>query len=206
MAVGVGLGERRWASSPSAQLKRPSTPRPVLGSHRRSPATIGWRWVAIAFSFIAFALFTVAVPIAASASAASVVPHRAVDPVLTVLKAGAPAGGTVTSAPAGIACGATCSHNFGIGTLLILHAQPDGASKFTGWSGGCTVVDPITGDCEVRLIISPVTVTATFALLPPPTHLLTVAKAGAPADGTVTRRARGHRLRRYVLSRLHRRD
>ena len=186
-----GGGRSRRAAlglEPVNSAKTSLDARPVLASHRRSPATIGWRWVAIAFSFIAFALFTVAVPIAASASAASVVPHRAVDPVLTVHKVGAPADGTVTSlAPyTGIDCGLTCSHNFGFGTVLTLHAQPDGGSEFTGWSAGCTVVDPITGDCQVLLTIVPVTVTATFALLPPPTHLLTVDKAGTPADGTVT--------------------
>ncbi len=50
------------------------------------------------------------------------------------------------------------------------------------------------------------TVTATFALLPPPTHELTVAKAGTPADGTVTSAAHRYRLRSDVLSRLRRRE
>ncbi len=50
------------------------------------------------------------------------------------------------------------------------------------------------------------TVTATFALLPPPTHELTVAKAGTPADGTVTSAPAGIDCGVDVLSRLHRRD
>ena len=65
---------------------------------------------------------------------------------------------------------------------MALNALPDQASEFTGWSGsGCSG----TGPCEVTMSAAH-TVTATFALLPPPTHLLTVAKAGTPADGTVT--------------------
>ena len=103
---------------------------------------------------------------------------------LTVAKAGAPADGTVTSvAPhTGIDCGPTCSHEFPAGSDVTLNALPDQASEFTGWSGsGCSG----TGPCEVTMSAAH-TVTATFALLPPPTHELTVAKAGAPADGTVT--------------------
>jgi hypothetical protein len=43
--------------------------------------------------------------------------------------------GTVTSSPAGIDCGATCSANFNAGTVVTLTASNPG-STFAGWSGG----------------------------------------------------------------------
>ncbi|MEP7060303.1 MAG: hypothetical protein ABI828_06185, partial [Actinomycetota bacterium] len=44
--------------------------------------------------------------------------------------------GSVTSAPAGIDCGATCSASFADGTSLTLTATADAGSTFRGWSGG----------------------------------------------------------------------
>ncbi|MCC6196638.1 MAG: IPTL-CTERM sorting domain-containing protein [Burkholderiales bacterium] len=46
--------------------------------------------------------------------------------------------GTVTSAPAGIDCGAECSKAFGIGTQVTLSAVPAAGAAFAGWSGACT--------------------------------------------------------------------
>ena len=48
-------------------------------------------------------------------------------------------GGNVTSAPAGIDCGTTCSHTFSSGTSVTLTAAASAGSTFAGWSGGgCT--------------------------------------------------------------------
>ena len=47
-------------------------------------------------------------------------------------------GGTVSSAPAGINCGATCSFLFPSGSNITLTATPDGTSSFTGWSGAAS--------------------------------------------------------------------
>jgi hypothetical protein len=55
--------------------------------------------------------------------------------------------GTVASAPAGIACGATCIGSFAHGTALTLAATPDANSVFVGWSGGCAGA----GDCVTTL-------------------------------------------------------
>ncbi|GEM_PF-5319173 len=46
--------------------------------------------------------------------------------------------GTISSSDGKIKCGTTCSGNYGSGTMVILIAQPDVNSQFTGWSGACT--------------------------------------------------------------------
>ena len=50
--------------------------------------------------------------------------------------------GTVTSAPAGISCGLTCSASFASGTTVTLTANPSGGSTFTGWTGACSGTAP----------------------------------------------------------------
>jgi hypothetical protein len=75
---------------------------------------------------------------------------------LTVSKAGT-GGGNVTSSPAGITCGTTCSATYPYSTAVILTAAPATGSTFTGWSGACTG----TSSCSVTLT-SAATVTATF--------------------------------------------
>lgn len=76
---------------------------------------------------------------------------------LTVSKAGAGTG-TVTSTPAGISCGTTCSASYAYGTAVTLKATPATGSTFGGWSGGgCSG----TGACTVALSAA-TTVTATF--------------------------------------------
>jgi hypothetical protein len=97
---------------------------------------------------------------------------------LTVNRAG---GGTgiVTSAPAGINCGATCSADYAGGTVVTLTATPSGGSTFAGWTGGCTG----TGTCVVTLNAN-TTLTATFNTVPPTvTFSLTMSGTGT---GTVT--------------------
>ena len=56
---------------------------------------------------------------------------------LSVTKAGTGTG-TVTSAPAGIDCGATCAASYTIGTSVTLSATAATNSDFAGWSGTCT--------------------------------------------------------------------
>lgn len=65
--------------------------------------------------------------------------------------------GTVTSVPAGISCGTTCSNYFTAGTQLNLTATPSTGSVFTGWSGVCSG----TGTCTVNMDANK-TVSATF--------------------------------------------
>lgn len=89
-------------------------------------------------------------------------------------------GGTITSAPAGISCGATCSANFAYGTIVTLTAVSNNNSTFAGWSGACSG----SGACAVTMT-SAHAVTATFELLPQTPQTLTVQRIGG-GSGTVT--------------------
>jgi hypothetical protein len=74
---------------------------------------------------------------------------------LTVTKTGN-GSGTVTSSPAGINCGNTCSSKFLDGTEVVLTANPATGSSFSGWSGDCDVNGEVT-------MTSNKTCTATFS-------------------------------------------
>lgn len=93
---------------------------------------------------------------------------------LDVARAGR-GGGAVTSVPAGVECGETCSAAFDGGATVTLTATPDGDSVFGGWSGACAG----TGACTVTMSEAR-RVTATF--LP----LLPVDVTIAGAAGSVT--------------------
>jgi uncharacterized repeat protein (TIGR01451 family) len=124
----------------------------------------------------------------ADAAGFSVVPTGDTAPVtvtapvthtLTSSKGGS-GSGSVTSSPAGISCGATCSASFNDGTMVTLTASADAGSTFTGWSGGgCSG----TGTCVVTLNAD-TTVTATFTAQVV-NHTLTVSRAGS-GTGSVT--------------------
>jgi hypothetical protein len=99
---------------------------------------------------------------------------------ITVTKDGM-GGGGVTSLPAGIDCGGTCSAAFPEDQRVELEPLPDAGSGFAGWSG-----DP---DCSDGIVLPDAdkTCNATFDLLPPPpaTHTLQVSVVPA-GSGTVT--------------------
>jgi len=96
---------------------------------------------------------------------------------LTVAKAGT-GSGTVTSSPAGISCGATCSDVVSHGTTVTLTAAPATGSTFTGWTGGgCTG----TGTCTV-VMTAATSVTAAFTLN---TYALTVTLGAGTGSGSV---------------------
>ncbi len=97
---------------------------------------------------------------------------------LTVTRAGS-GSGVVTSSPAGINCGATCSATYGWGALVTLTASPQVGSQFAGWSGACTGSAPT---CTVSMTTSR-SVTATFALASYP---LTVTRTGAGSGVVVS--------------------
>src|SRR5260370_16773976 len=60
--------------------------------------------------------------------------------------------GTVTSNPAGINCGATCTASYNSGTVVTLTAAPAGGSPFAGWRGGACSG---TGSCLVTTTAAP---------------------------------------------------
>ncbi len=96
---------------------------------------------------------------------------------LIVAKSGT-GNGTVSSAPAGINCGADCSENYSSSTSVILDASPAAGSAFTGWSGACTNT---TGTCTVTMDASK-NVTATFTDTTPPV----VSASGSPSSPTAS--------------------
>jgi len=84
--------------------------------------------------------------------------------------------GTVTSNPAGINCGSTCSASYSSGTIITLTATPASGSTFGGWTGCTNGVVTLTANS---------TCTATFNPAAPQTYTLTIAKSGS-GTGTVT--------------------
>lgn len=99
----------------------------------------------------------------ASTSTVTVTVGTSATETLTVGESGDGAG-TVTSSPAGISCGATCSHAYAQGTAVTLTATAASGSTFAGWSGDCAGTAP-----TCRLTMSAAhSATATFAANPPP--------------------------------------
>lgn len=88
--------------------------------------------------------------------------------------------GSVSSGPAGISCGATCSAPYDSGTMVTLTATPAGNSLFGGWSGGgCGG----TGTCVVT-VTAATNVTATFTAKTAPDA--PVILSAAPGNAQVT--------------------
>jgi ELWxxDGT repeat protein/uncharacterized repeat protein (TIGR03803 family) len=97
-------------------------------------------------------------------------------PSLTAALAG-PGSGTVTSMPAGIDCGSTCSHEFDYGTIVELVAAADAGATFAGWSGDCSGLTTCTVTMDQEHSVN-----ATFNTA---TTLVTVMAVGEGA-GTVS--------------------
>ena len=94
---------------------------------------------------------------------------------LTINNAG---GGTVSSDPAGIDCGTTCTASFNSGTVVTLTAAPAEGYEFSEWKGACTG----NGGCQVTMD-KVRSVTAAFKAIPVNTFNLTINNAGG---GTVS--------------------
>jgi hypothetical protein len=146
----------------------PSAPFSITGgtcTNNQTLATQGSCSLIIRFAPTAYGVFTSSFSIPSDDPAQPIV---TVDPVngtspdhftLTVSKSGT-GNGTVTSSPAGINCGSSCTEDVQPGKKITLKAKADTNSTFTGWSGGgCTG----TKTCTVT-VNTAVTVTADFAL------------------------------------------
>jgi uncharacterized repeat protein (TIGR02543 family) len=97
--------------------------------------------------------------------------------LLTVSKTGT-GSGTVSSMPAGIDCGSTCSASFNYNTSVTLTATAATGSTFTGWSGG--VCSGSLSTCTVSMTLAR-SVTASFVLSQ---YSLTTSVVG---NGSITR-------------------
>jgi Divergent InlB B-repeat domain/Collagen triple helix repeat (20 copies) len=95
---------------------------------------------------------------------------------LTITKSGA---GTVTSTPAGINCGVTCTAEFEENEVVTLNQSADPGSEFVEWTGACSG----SGTCEVTMS-SAKAVGAVFDLEPTPEFALTI-EFGGTGSGTV---------------------
>ena len=93
------------------------------------------------------------------------------------------AGGTVTSAPAGITCGSDCLETYPSLTVVTLTAAPEPGASFAGWSGDCVG----TGTCTTTMNAAR-SISARFV------YPLTVSKAGT-GGGVVTSAPSGPFLR-----------
>ncbi|HET7485776.1 MAG TPA: hypothetical protein VFJ64_10440 [Solirubrobacterales bacterium] len=104
---------------------------------------------------------------------------------LKVTKAGS-GSGTVTSSPAGIECGATCSAGYVIGTAVTLSALSDPNTLPVTWSG-CGKIVEVGGEeeCEVTMSTAKA-VTATFELDPDFSHYTLTITKGGTGSGTGT--------------------
>lgn len=91
---------------------------------------------------------TCAVPMTAARSlTATFSPASASHYTLTVSKTGS---GSVSSSPAGIDCGVTCSASFASGTSVTLTAAPANGFELAGWTGN-GISCPGTGTCTVAM-------------------------------------------------------
>jgi hypothetical protein len=93
-------------------------------------------------------------------AARSVTANFAVNTYLLRIGLSGTGSGTVTSEPAGIDCGSTCSAFFAYNTAVTLTAKPNVPSTFAGWNGGgCSGTDTcsITMNADQQVV-------ATFVL------------------------------------------
>ena len=103
---------------------------------------------------------------------------------LTIEKTGT-GEGTVTSTPAGIACGSECSAEFREGEVVKLKAEAEAGSEFTGWStasgnpGTCTGT---TSPCEVTMGAA-VELKAGFKLKPGAVAITSLSPSKGPTAG-----------------------
>jgi len=98
-------------------------------------------------------------------------------PIVQRLSVSVLGAGSVTSAPAGIACPASCWTDFAQPTAVTLSARPSPGWFFAGWGGGCSG----TGTCQA-VMSQPRSATATFVQAPPCGRVLFTTKRSGNID------------------------
>ena len=167
-----GTGAVTYART-SGMTNRSIAPQASSCTHFTLPAGIATGSSALRVIANGIASAPVAVDIGAGGSGPNSCPNYTLS-----LATGGTGLGTVSSSPAGIACGAACSNTYANGTIVTLTAAPASGSAFAGWSGaGCSG----SGPCLVT-VNSNTSVAATFNLIP---ETLAVAKKG-DGKGAVT--------------------
>jgi chitodextrinase len=97
--------------------------------------------------------------------------------------------GTVTSSPAGLDCGDSCSASYSVGSQVTLFATPAAGSRFVGWSDGGAQSHSVTVPDRDA------TYGVTFQeVVPPPEASLVAAYGFNEGRGTVAADASGHGL------------
>ncbi len=103
---------------------------------------------------------------------------------LTIEKTG-PSNGTITSNPAGINFGSTCSFTFPYGTMITLNRNDSYLEMFTGWGEACSG----SGTCQV-VMNSDKTITAANAL----GHVIHLSISYETVESPIYRQANGEIL------------
>lgn len=103
-------------------------------------------------------------------------PGGATSYAVTITRSGS-GSGAVSSVPAGVDCGTTCSASFAAGTSVMLSAVAAAGSRFVGWGGACSGIAAST----TIAASSAAACTATFSLAPVAQHALTVNRQGTGA-------------------------
>jgi len=85
-------------------------------------------------------------------------------PIIFSLSVSTAGSGTITSSPAGINCGSTCSANYAIGTQVTLTAAPASGWNFNGWGGACSGTAPCTVTMSAAQTVSATFTQSLFAL------------------------------------------
>jgi uncharacterized repeat protein (TIGR02543 family) len=85
------------------------------------------------------------------------------NPIVTVSTTGS---GVVTSTPAGINCGVSCSQTVSPGTTVTYSASASAGSVFIGWTGTACASAGLSPTCTFA-VNAPATVTANFSSTPP---------------------------------------
>jgi len=106
--------------------------------------------------------------------------------------------GKITSQPAGIDCGTSCSANYGAGTAVTLTATPATGHTFSGWSGDCSGTATCTVTMDKAKAVHAAFTAPTAPPPPPPvtpptpvTPKTFALKVGYVGDGRITSQPAG---------------